>query len=251
MTVTGNYEQARPHRKGVTILTGDVFGRTDIIAGDGSAERPPAYLVDQLPGVSLPPHFHMTDQFQVVVAGSGMMGRGHKLAPLTVHFARGKTGYGPIVAYAQGLSYLTLLPRVEYGGHYLSDPKTQGDRKVPKFQVTSKVVPLQDGIADVTPARVLIEPDYSGLSVWLSALTDGQVLSSPVGGPTGRFHVVASGTAVVDGEALPPWSCVWVSAGEGDSRIEGCAGDTEILTLQFPVCSLIPPPLPAGAAVPT
>jgi hypothetical protein len=251
MIVTGNYEQAKPHRKAVTILTGDVFGRTDIIAGGGPDERPHAYLVEQSPGVSLPTHFHMTDQFQVVVSGSGMMGRSHKLAPLTVHFARGKTGYGPIVAGGEGLAYLTLRPRVEYGAHYFSDPRTQVDRKAPKFQATSEIVPMQSGVVAATPARALIAPDDSGLSAWLSSLTDSQAFTSPSAGPAGRFHVVAAGAALVNGERLPPWSCLWVSAGQVEPHIEACLGGAEILTLQFPGYSLFPPPLPAGASVPT
>lgn len=50
MAITGNYDTARPNRKAVTILMGDVFGRT----------------VEQSPGASLSPHFHTTDQFPVM-----------------------------------------------------------------------------------------------------------------------------------------------------------------------------------------
>ena len=50
MAITGNYDTARLNRKAVTILMGDVFGRT----------------VEQSPGASLSPHFHTTDQFPVM-----------------------------------------------------------------------------------------------------------------------------------------------------------------------------------------
>ena len=50
MAITENYDTARPNRKAVTILTGDVFGR----------------MVAQSPGASLSPDFHTTDQFPVM-----------------------------------------------------------------------------------------------------------------------------------------------------------------------------------------
>lgn len=108
MTVIGDFEAARPGRRAVTILTGDVFGRTDIVA-EGDAERPGphAFLVEQRPDVVLPAHFHLNDPFQVVVAGRGTLGR-RPIAPIAVHYARGRTGYGPIVAGPDGAELLTL-----------------------------------------------------------------------------------------------------------------------------------------------
>ena len=71
MIVSGNFETAKSGWQAVAILTGDVFGRTHIVAGDQDGEGGPhAYLVEQSSGVVLPPHFHLTDQLQVVMAGS-------------------------------------------------------------------------------------------------------------------------------------------------------------------------------------
>ena len=38
------------------------------------ALHPMAFLVEKTPGAVTPPHFHQSDQFQVVVAGRGMLG---------------------------------------------------------------------------------------------------------------------------------------------------------------------------------
>ena len=232
MIIRGNFQTAQPRRQAVTILTGDVFGRTNIIEGAGSAGEggPHAYLVEQSPGVVLPPHFHLTDQFQVVVAGDGMLGRSHELSFATVHYARAKTAYGPLVAGAQGLSYLTLRPRVEYGGHYLSDPKTVVDRRAPKFQTTGHT----DSASPLACAPV-IAAQQDGLAVWQAKLAPGDVLRVPEQDThAGRFCVVLAGSAVVAQEVLPPWSCVWMSHGEQPEQIMAGPEGAELLTLQFP-----------------
>lgn len=251
MILLGNFDTARPKRQAVTILTGDVFGRTDILAGQAEGS-PHAYLVEQSPDVSLPPHFHLTEQFQIVVAGSGMLGRSHLLAPITIHYARAKTGYGPIVAGPDGLSYLTLRPRVEYGGHYLSDPKTRIDREAPKLQATSAHVPLTQmqntaGIENAAQTT-LLEPGVGRPAAWLSRLMPADLLEVPANyGPTGRFYVVASGNASVAGETLPPWSCIWEPAGERLASIKAGAQGAEIITLQFPDNRPPPAPVPSSS----
>lgn len=255
MIVSGNFDTMRPQRQAVTILTGDVFGRTNIIAGAAPDGGPHAYLVEQLPDVALPPHFHMTEQFQVVLAGSGMLGRSHTLQPLTVHYARGKTAYGPIVADGDGLSYLTLRPQVEYGAHYLSDPKTVVDRQTPKFHTTSSAVaPAAASTLAATqlaPPIEMIALDASGLAAWLSRLAAGTPLLAPAHDlRADRFYVVTGGSAVLHGETLPPWSCVWVSADEPSTRIAAGPQGAELLTLQFPYKStsqISGPPATASA----
>src|SRR3954470_14747220 len=50
-------------------------------------------------------HFHIVDQFQVVLDGGGTIGR-HQLAPYGVHFTRAYTPYGPLIAGAEkGLKF--------------------------------------------------------------------------------------------------------------------------------------------------
>ena len=239
MTVIGDYEAARPHRQAVTILTGDVFGRTDIVAeGDAANPGPHAFLVEQRPDVVLPTHFHLNDQFQVVVAGRGTLGR-RPIAPVAVHYARGRTGYGPITAGPDGLHYLTLRARLERGAHYLMDPKTVVDRTVPKVHATSAVVPVADdgpGPVDA-PVRVeLLPAGDDGLGAWLDRLPAGAAPPDDDGRPSaGRFHVVVSGTAQAAGRQLGRWSCVWASASERTAGLVAGPGGLELLTLRYPL----------------
>ena len=240
MALIGNFETAKAGRKAVTILTGDVFGRTEILAGDareneGQPQGPHAFLVEQSPDVSLPSHFHLTNQFQVVLAGGGMLGRAHELSPGTVHYSRGKTAYGPIVAGSGGLSYLTVRPRIEYGAHYLSHPDTVVDRQAPKFQMTRHATPSG------TPLNEVISPQADGLAAWLAELQAGESPALPRGNAhAGRFCVVMSGRVQVNADLLPPWSCIWLDAGEDASQLRAGPEGAMLLALQFPLGSDLP-----------
>lgn len=229
MIAIGHYLTSR--REAVTIRSGDVFGRTEIV-GSRDAAGPHAYLVEQATDVELRPHFHLTDQFQVTVRGSGRLGRSHALAPVTVHYARSKTAYGPIVAGAEGLDYLVLRPRVEYGGHYLDDPQTEVDRKAPKFHCTSATLAPEDGASG---PHALIDAAADGLAAWLVRAPSSRCAAPPIDRPhAGRFHVVLRGSAELHGEALALWSCIWCCADE--EALVLMAGDEglALLTLQFP-----------------
>ena len=48
------------------------------------ALHPMAFLVEKWPGAVIRPHFHQADQFQVVVAGRGMLGD-HEFSDGSVH----------------------------------------------------------------------------------------------------------------------------------------------------------------------
>ncbi len=60
------------------------------------ALHPMAFLVETGPGAVTRPHFHQADQFQVVVAGRGMLGD-HEFSDGAVHYTGAYSAYGPIV----------------------------------------------------------------------------------------------------------------------------------------------------------
>src|SRR5215470_17255062 len=74
------------------------------------ANGPQAFLVERpYANARIEPHFHDVDQFQVVVAGDGRMGK-KPVAPVTFQYADAYTPYGPIVANGHGISFFTLRP---------------------------------------------------------------------------------------------------------------------------------------------
>jgi len=96
MTQIGTlFDAAR--RKKPYYLGGHLLANKSVLIGDTQANdfAPNAFLVEQEAHQALPPHFHGYGQFQIVVAGGGMLGT-HVLRPLMVHYAGQRTPYGPI-----------------------------------------------------------------------------------------------------------------------------------------------------------
>lgn len=151
----------------------------------------------------------------------------------------GKTAYGPIASGPTGLSYLALLQQLERGAHYLSNPNTTVDPAAIKFQITSDLVTLSEAhvlaAATSTSQKLLIAPAANGLAVRLSRLPPSAPLEPPLPGDlAGRFYVVVGGSVVMGSEALPLWSCIWVSADEPPVLLAAGPEGAELLTLQFP-----------------
>src|SRR4051812_25288320 len=66
---------------------------------------PVAYLVEQAPHTELRAHFHVADQFQIFVSGSGRIGA-HGASVGFGHFVGPYSGYGPIVGGDEGVGYM-------------------------------------------------------------------------------------------------------------------------------------------------
>lgn len=231
-------ERARPARRALDKpqFVGFV---TDLIASDAQARpRPQAFLVEQSAHWTLPTHFHLQHQFQLVVGGSGSIGR-NPLGPLSVHYASPHSGYGPIVSGGEGLAYLTLRVMSDLGAWYLPESREQLQLRIRKQQAhgaPSAQVTAQALQALAAPAEeTLIAPDAGGLAAWLLRLPPHARRPAPAGQAQdgGRFYVVTQGALRVGEETLPGLATVFVPQGE-PLGIE--AGDTglELIVLQFP-----------------
>lgn len=73
-------------------------------------------VVRPFAGARIEPHFHDVDQFQVIVDGSGHIGK-KAVRPVTFQYADAFTPYGPIVAADRGLSFFTLR-NISSGGFW-------------------------------------------------------------------------------------------------------------------------------------
>jgi hypothetical protein len=136
----GTRDQALDRRRRLPLPNGDTYFKSEfidapvvnpVIGGPACVEgdrtndatlAPVAFLIEQSPDSVVQSHFHHNDEFQVVVAGSGLIGR-NPVAPVSVHYAGGYTGYGPVVAGPKGITYFTLRPRYEAGALYLPDDR--------------------------------------------------------------------------------------------------------------------------------
>jgi hypothetical protein len=217
-------------------FVGDV---TEMILPDNTAlaPRPQAFLVEQSPNWTLPPHFHEEHQFQVFVQGSGSLGT-KPVQLLAVHYASPHTGYGPLISGAQGISYLTLRAVGDTGAWYLPESRERNLR-IPKSQAhglptlawdtpTLQQLPQAD-------QEVLIEPRTNGLAAWLLRLGPNQSAMLPDGASDsgGRFLVVAQGGLRHADTTLPPPAVVWMGPSD-NLELRAADHGLALIVLQFP-----------------
>jgi hypothetical protein len=101
------------------------FERTMLMGQiDPATPGPQVQLIAQDAATVLGPHFHDVDQFQVVLAGGGTIGR-TRIRPNQVIFVDRHKVYGPVRPDEGGLVYLTLRARHDPGPHWM--PEAQPD----------------------------------------------------------------------------------------------------------------------------
>ena len=184
------------------------------------------------------PHFHAQDQFQVVAEGGGTLGR-HAVAPIQVHYASRHTGYGPITAGSQGLSYFTFRAVTTPYAYFLPESRDQM-QSLPKRNLLghrSRAFRRGRRCAPVSEVAIetIIEPQPDGVAAWLLRLPPSAtfVLSEKAEGAD-RFYLVGEGVMVARSERLPRFATAFVSADERDFELVAGEEGLEALVLQFP-----------------
>jgi len=196
---------------------------------------PDAYLVEQGPADVLPAHFHRADEFQVVLSGWGTLGN-HPVQPPSVHFAGAFTPYGPIVAGAEGIGYMTLRKHFDTGA--LTMPKALPELRAAGREARQLVSELLDIAPAVTQleCREVFAREPDGLAAWHYRLPANTSCTGPdpaSGG--GQYFLVLGGEMLAaDGTWLPAKSCSFVSADEPAHRVTSSAtSPLDVLVVQF------------------
>jgi redox-sensitive bicupin YhaK (pirin superfamily) len=237
MIRTGTLEKARPERRHHILPNGTGYWRNGLIASPPQdAVAPQAFLVEQDPGTVIEPHFHLEDEFQVMVSGSGSLGR-HAVEPVSVHYAGAHTGYGPISAGSDGLHYFTLRARMDSGAQFLPAAREKMQRVPKRHLLGHRVRPSE--AAELAARREpqivsIIEPQSDGIAAWMLRVPAAGSAAAPAHPGGGRYLVVIGGVLELNGERLPGLSTAFASAEE--SMLSLRAGDQglEVLVLQFP-----------------
>ncbi len=212
--------------------------RTDVIVAD-PADRaaPQAFLIEQSPESIASAHFHDGNQFQVVVAGGGLLGK-HPVRPYTVHYASRHTGYGPLVAGTEGLSYLTLRARPGCppiwlpGQKHLMQPGPRCNIESPPSDA--------DGTADrlarkAVSVETLLTPRDEGIAAWMLRIPPGERAMPPLHPKSGgQYRVVAGGSMQAEGRVVGHLACIFVPGPESDTAITSGPEGLDVLVLQFP-----------------
>lgn len=197
---------------------------------------PQGFLVEQPPGSATPPHFHETNQFQVVVGGTGWIGK-HGGAPLQVHYVNGHTPYGPVTAGQEGLYYFTLRAAWDPGAKYLPESVERLKKGNQRTRIAEAPVDTAEALAARTATEVetVMAPEPDGLAAWLWRVGPSTEVTLPdPAGSGGQYHVVAAGAAVREGETLDLWSTLFVMPDDAPLTLKSGATGLDLLVLQFP-----------------
>lgn len=195
-----------------------------------------AYLNKSEPGRRSSAHFHIADQFQIIVEGKGKFGR-HDVAPYCVHFSRAYTAYGPLLVdeYA-GWTFMTLRSRFDPGQQRLPGA-ADVLKKIPNrrpWQV-SKHVTFPVAASGVKMEEVAGIKDEHGLFVCALTMAPNTrtVAPSPAVGD-GQFVVVLKGSMVNNDRERNSYSVAFTRPDEPPLEILAGAQGLEALVLNLP-----------------
>lgn len=201
---------------------------------------PTAFLVEQEANSSLRPHFHIANQFQVVVGGDGRLGH-HAIEDGCVHFTGPYSVYGPVEAGHQGVNHLTLRNGFDFGGRLMPDCRAEAKAQPGRRhrETTAAIKPLSAAALATSSkisVRTLLDLEADGMGAWHYRLPPGKRANGPdPRGGGGQFWVVMTGgLAQKDEPALGVHSCIFVSDEEAAFSAEAGPDGVEILALQFP-----------------
>ncbi len=151
-----------------------------------------------------------------------------------MHYTHRYTGYGPIVAGDDGISYVTLRENSDAANKAKSLPES-----LPLLQPGPRVT--LSGAARPSPAKiasasceVVIEPRPEGQAAWLVRVPAGQSVPAPAGAhEAGQFRLVFRGALKTPETTLPRLGCAFLSGAESRSKIEAGDEDLELVVVQF------------------
>lgn len=216
----------------------NLFGQNS----DVPAKDLQAFRIDMSAHMELESHFHIVDQFQIFMAGSGTIGR-DSVRMITAHYADHHTGYGPLIAGPQGMSYLTLRSKTDAGLVKLSTPNIRDLIKPTKrrhrvsSQVTLSIPPVMAHLEEPIVETVMEEKEGDeGMTVKVVRLGAGAEIAAPATEGTGGYYIIVmNGSLLHQGETLEPWSLVWVSHTDVPPMLKAGDSGVEVMVSVFPV----------------
>ncbi|MBP0624063.1 hypothetical protein [Cupriavidus consociatus] len=238
MIAVGSATLARDTRHHRVLENGFSFHRSEWMqTGSDPHLSPTIFLVEQPPHSVLPTHFHTQNQFQVFKQGSGSLGS-RAVGPGSVHYAGAFTGYGPLVAGPQGLSYFTIRAVFETGASFLPIARDKL-RRGPKRHAHGPAHPPRtpELLRSLTaPVRVeLIEGNSGDPEAFALQLPPFSELRVPAARGLGQFQLVLAGELNAPERRLQQWESRFLSTGEHGGACNAGPQGLHLLVLQVPV----------------
>jgi hypothetical protein len=240
-----NHDVAIQARRTGTSSNGQRRWYTDLIGEqkvDQVQDGPQSHYTEMDANGVIVPHFHQVSQFQIMVSGTGSIGR-NPLPLVGLHFADHHTAYGPINAGPYGLGLFTLRARSDPGAIYIGKPgykeflKPSKKRYLLAENIALSTECVLQHREQVTLESVLEkDADTSdGLFAGMLRMGAGAKTTSPDPRETGGMYFLAlNGGMKLDGANYPTWSLIY--ADRTDAPLEFTAGPLglEALVLSFP-----------------
>jgi hypothetical protein len=203
--------------------------------------EPQSMLIEMSAEETIVSHFHAVDQFQVFVAGGGSLAR-HATNGVIAQYVDHHTGYGPIVAGPQGLSYFVLRAKTDSGAVYLDKPGYRDQLKPSKKRnriteaITLSTEPVLLSRRDVVLEALLKKEDCAdGLGIFVLRMGRDMIATGPdPAGTQGQYYLVLNGSLECKGQNCPAWSTVFVDGNEPPVALRSGAQGVEALVMQFP-----------------
>lgn len=206
-------------------------------------DDPQAFLLEMSPHQKLVPHFHTVDQFQIFVGGSGTIGRNKpQTLAHTMHYADHHTGYGPILASAQGFSYFTLRPQTDAGAVEIDKPGYREQLKPSRKRHFLCDLALSTAPVMQSRRESALEPliegqsDYDDhLGAFLMRVGAGQQAIGPdPKGSGGQYYLVLNGGLHYNGGDYPLWSLLFFAPDDPPCTFTAGAEGVELFIGQYP-----------------
>ncbi len=196
-----------------------------------------AFMIEQEPGTIVEPHFHYVDQFQLITAGEGFVGR-HTVRQFSVHFAGAATGYGPITPGPEGLSYLTLRGSADCTGAQFLPAALHKLPRGPKRNVIVNDIAATLPGAETRPAKSKLEsyvsePGGLGIALLRLAAASSGTTTLPCKG-AGQSIVVLTGKVRCRGADYGPLSVIFLPADQEPLELCADVNGSELVILQYP-----------------
>ncbi len=215
----------------------------------GVPQEAHAFLFEVEPHHRIETHFHGVDEFQVIVRGSGTMGR-HSMPHDMVHFARAATPYGPIVCGDEGVGFLTLRAmRDPSSGHHWPEGKAvlAGMTGRDPWQVTEN--PTFERSNDVVLRTFTKMKNERGLAGYSLTLPPGaKALAPDPSNSDGQFVIILKGTLKYQNKNYPAITVVFLKSDEKPFELEAASDGLSALVLNFPRNANMAPRAAASAS---
>ena len=240
-----NHDIAVKSRRTGTSSNGQRRWYTDLI-GDQKVDQvqdgPQSHYTEMDANGVIVPHFHQVSQFQIMVSGTGSIGR-NALPLIGLHYADHHTAYGPINAGPYGLGLFTLRARSDPGAIYLAKPGYKDFLKPSKkryllaenIALSTECVLEHRGKATLESVLEKDADTSDGLGASMLRMGAGLKTTGPDPRTTGGlYYLMLNGSMVLNDMNYPTWSLVY--ANRTDVPFEVAAGPQglEALVLSFP-----------------